>query len=212
MLETPHTPLDSAARVYSWYTKAQVDYTEHYFRLYIAYNAWYRQVTGTTNDREAIGQLKKRFIIWDDYTKGKTLNTLKLYCERISTFTTLNPLPGHMYWSGKLDGAYDWRNLIEYWYQVRCMLVHGSEVHPKHVWLAYETLDAFMSEIITRMRSCFTESDMERLKEVTNLASTEYGKTERFKVLQKRLHQKYIASPDIWQVDMQRAASDSYLD
>jgi hypothetical protein len=199
-----HNPPDDIKYIYNWYRKAQVDYTEHYIRMYIAYNAWYRQVTGKTNDREALSVLKKRFVIWDDYCNGKTMMNLRVYVERLHKVTKESPLTSHMYWNGVVESKDDWRGLIEFWYQVRCLLVHGSEVSPKYVWLAYETLELFMAEIVNRMQTCFTDKDLKRLEEVTTLAKAEPGSNNRFKQLQRKLQAKYIDSPDIWQVDMQR--------
>jgi len=202
-----HNPPDDIRHIYKWYKKAQVDYTELYIRMYIAYNAWYRQVTGSTNDREAIALLKKRFIIWDDYCNGRTMTNLRVYVERLSKLTTEYPLGGHTVWNGQVGDSDDWRGLIEYWYRVRCLLVHGSEVSPRHVWLAYETLELFMAEIVSRMQACFTDKDFQRLEELSTLAKTETGKDTRFRLLQRKLQAKYIESPDIWQVDMQRVHS-----
>lgn len=202
-----HNPPDDIRHVYKWYRKAQVDYTELYIRMYIAYNAWYRQVTGSTNDREAIAILKKRFVIWDDYTKGRTMPSLKVYTERLAVLTANNPLASSTVWNGAVQDGDDWRSLIEYWYRIRCMVVHGSEVSPRHVWLAYETLDVFMAEIVERMQACFTDKDFQRLEELSTLVKSEAGKDVRFKQLQQKLQAKYIDSPNIWQVDMQRVHS-----
>lgn len=202
-----HNPPDDIRHVYKWYRKAQVDYTELYIRMYIAYNAWYQQVTGSTNDREAIAILKKRFVIWDDYTKGRTMPNLKVYTERLATLTSNQPLASSAVWNGAVQNGDDWRSLIEYWYRIRCMVVHGSEVSPRHVWLAYETLDIFMAEIVERMQACFTDKDFQRLEELSTLVKSEAGKDVRFKRLQQKLQAKYIDSPDIWQVDMQRVHS-----
>lgn len=199
-----HNPPDDAKDVYTWYKKAQIDYTQLYIQMYIAYNAWYRQTAKTTNDREAISSLKKRFVIWDDYCKGKTLQSLKPYMDRLSKVTLKDPFLSHPLWNGVVIDTHDWRSLIEYWYQVRCRVMHGSDVSPKYIWLAYETLDIFMSEIVERMQACFTNDDLNRLKEVSILANTPIDTQSRFRKLQQRLQAKYIESPDIWQVDMQR--------
>lgn len=199
-----HNPPDDIRHIYKWYKKAQVDYTELYIQMYIAYNAWYRQVTGSTNDREAISLLKKRFVIWDDYGNGKTMLHLRVYVERLSKLTLENPCASSTVWNGTIESSDDWRGLIEFWYRVRCILVHGSEVSPRQVWLAYETLELFMSEIVERMQACFTDKDFRRLGELSTLARSETGKDTRFRLLQQKLHAKYIDSPDIWQVDMQR--------
>jgi hypothetical protein len=204
---TIHTPPDDIKHIYRWYKKAQIDYIEQYVRLYIAYNAWYRQVTGSYNDREAISMLKKRFIVWDDYCNGRTLKSLGIYVDRLVQLTNERPLPSNSLWDGTVKDVHDWKSLIEFWYQVRCFLVHGSDVPPKYVWLAYETLDIFMAEIVRRMQLCFTDKDFQRLEELSVLASADSSKSERFKQLQRKLQAKYIDSPDIWQVDMQRAES-----
>lgn len=204
MDEKIHNPPNDIQHIYRWYKKAQVDYTELYIQMYIAYNAWYRQVTDSTNDREAISLLKKRFIIWDDYTKGKTMRSLRVYTDRLVKLTSESPLVSSTVWNGTIQSSDDWRGLIEFWYRVRCMLVHGSEVSPRHVWLAYETLELFMAEIVERMQACFTDKDFQRLEEVSTLAKSETGNSARFTHLKQKLQAKYIDSPDIWQVDMQR--------
>jgi len=202
-----HSPPDDIKYIYAWYKKAQIDYVEQYIRLYISYNAWYRQVTGSHNDREAISMLKKRFVVWDDYSNGKTLLSLSIYVNRLVSLTNERPLPSNSLWDGTIKDVHDWKGLIEFWYQVRCFLVHGSDVPQKYVWLAYETLDIFMAEIVRRMQLCFTVKDYQRLEELSVLASANSSKSERFKQLQRKLQAKYIDSPDIWQVDMQRAES-----
>jgi len=201
-----HTPPGEIKQVFHWYKKSQIDYAERFMWLYIAYSSWYQRAIGTNNDREALNELKKRFVIWDDYIHGRALTTIRPYMERLAEFTQREPFPAtHIYWSGSLDGAEDWRSLIEFWYQVRCLIVHGTQVRARYVWYAYETLDVFMGEIITRMEQCFTDKDMQRLQEVRVLAGVAGNKSDRFKALQNKLQQKYISSPDIWQVDMQRA-------
>jgi hypothetical protein len=199
-----HMPPDDIKHIYRWYKKAQVDYVEQYIRLYISYNAWYRNVTGTVNDREAISVLKKRFIMWDDYCKGKTLIDMRLYVERLVILTNERPLVNNSVWNGVIKDADDWRNIIEFWYQVRCFLVHGSDIPQKYVWLAYETLELFMREIVQRMQSCFTDKDMRRLEELSLIAASSADKNKRLLMLRRKLQVKYIESPDIWQVDMQR--------
>lgn len=199
-----YQPPASPQHIYNWYAHAQINYADLYMRLYIAYNAWYRTVTAVSNDREALTKLKKRFVIWDDFIHGATLSTMKVYVEKIVQYTSVYPLPANPYWKGALGSVDDWRGLIEYWYQVRCAVVHGVDISRKHVRLAYETLEQFMHEITYRMKRCFTEADRERLNEIANLALTNYAHTKQFKEAKRNLHEKYIASPDIWQVDMQR--------
>lgn len=202
-----HKPPEYSKNIYKWYNKAQIDYANHYLQMYISYNAWYGQVTGTSNSREAIAILKKRFIIWDDYSNDRTMLSLKIYMERLCKLTVEKPLGSFTLWDGVIKNKNDWRSLIEFWYQVRCLLVHGSEVPPKYVWLAYETLDVFMGEIVDRMQACFTKKDLYRLKEVSSLARIEGENVNKFQALKRKLQEKYIESPDIWQVDMQRVSN-----
>jgi hypothetical protein len=202
---SPHSSPFEAKPVFTWYKKAQIDYIEKYVQMYIAYNAWYQEVTNTTNDRQALNSLKKRYIIWDDYCNGKTMVTLKVYMQRLAEFTQREPfLAKTLYWPGYIENSTDWRSLIEFWYQVRCAVVHGAQVNPRYVWFAYETLDIFMNEIVTRMQECFTPDDLQVMGELNKLAITNAPRTERFRQLQDKLYQKYVASPDIWHVDMKR--------
>lgn len=198
-------PADVKA-VYSWYKKSQIDYTQHYINMYVSYNAWYRQVSGSMNDRQAIGILKKRYIIWDDYLHGKTMRTLRPYMERLAELTQREPfMSENTYWTGSVESISDWRSLIEYWYQVRCRVVHGAELSPKFIWLAYETLDVFMTEIVERMQKCTPKVDLSLEAEQDSLAEINKRRSEKFKVIQRKLHQKYLIAPDIWQIDMRRA-------
>ncbi len=200
-----HNPPQGAERLYQWFKRSQVDYGLQYLQLYISYNAWYREVTGSLNDRQAIALLKKRFIIWDDYINGMALRQLRPYMKRLAELSQQSPMPStHLYWRGEFKDQDDWRSLIEFWYQTRCLIVHGSEFQIKYAWLAYETLNIFMGEIIDRMQACFNEGDLEKMHALSSLASDNKQRTVRFKKLQHQLYQKYIASPDIWQVDMQR--------
>jgi len=202
----PYLP-QGVKRIREWYARATIDYTDLYVKLYVAYNAWYREVTGVSNDRHAMSQLKKRFIIWDDYCHGRTMGALKEYMSRLADLTQQEPLQTPtLYWNGEVLDAKDWRSLIEYWYAVRCLVVHGAEVKPSYIWLAYETLFIFMTEIVTRIQTKLLEYDPSRLKIISAklLEETSSSRSPRFQRLQQDLYRKYIAYPDIWQVDMQR--------
>lgn len=146
--------------LFQWYSRAQPDYDELYVRMYIAYNAWYREATGTLNDRQALTLLKKRWVIWDEYRSNITLPSLRPCMERIVELSQREPFTPSAYWSGVVESPYDWRSLIEYWYQVRCLVVHGMPVKPSHVQLAYESLMIYMTEIINRMKKCLHSADM----------------------------------------------------
>lgn len=194
---------DPEEAIYTWYAKSQVDYAEYYLKLYVAYNAWYGKVTGSENDRRALSLLKKRFVIWRDYLRGETMHTLRIYMHHIEKSLKENPLPTHRYWKGAISGFDDWQNLIEYWYQVRCLLVHSGYVPDCHARLAYHTLYCFMSEIVRRMKESFTETDTRKFSELTTLLSRSGGVD--VPLLQREQHllqRRFLNSPDIWEVDM----------
>lgn len=210
-----HTPPTELRRVLNWYRKAQIDYTVHYLQLYIAYNAWYYEATGSMNDREAIARLMKRYVIWDDYLQGKVLRELEFYMERLSELTQREPFPSaHMVWDGVVRDSEDWHSLIEFWYQTRCQVVHGSQVEQKHAWFAYETLNIFMGEIMSRMNAQLKEfqseegqqelAELATLSKLPDIDGSESKQSEQFHLLRRKLYLKYIASPNIWQVDMKR--------
>lgn len=187
-----------------WYDRAQLDYNDLYMRLYVAYNAWFNRVTGAPNDREAIRQLKKRFVIWDDYQRGRVMVALKPIVEDIVKLTNRTRTL-----SVRLEDADDWQNLIEFWYQVRCHLFHASGVFgdtQQAIWtrLAYQSLNIFMTEVVDRMNRTFTNGDYIRLKEIDVLLQHEPKPSRRLRAMQQNLYQKYIQSPDLWNVDMMR--------
>lgn len=199
------TPPRAATRIFDQFARAQIRYELLFLRLYIAYNAWYREVTGTSNDRRALTLLKERSVIWDDYCNGRTMRTLRVYMERLCEYTQQAPFPSTtQHWNGELYHPKDWRSLIEFWYQVRCVVVHGAPVESKYAWYAYETLNIFMDEITSRMKSCYTQADLAKLSEFMRCVSNASQSSERLEKLQRLFYQKYISSPDIWQVDMQR--------
>lgn len=201
----PHNPPQAFELVCDWHEKSIVDYRDHYLPLYIAYNTWYREVTGESNDRRALTLMKKRHVMWEDYMDGKVLKGLEPYMVRLVDLTQKEPLRHFSaQWSGELADRYDFRGLIEYWYQVRCLLVHGAKVQPAHVWLAYETLDIYMREIIKRTRACMNSEKYKQVKKAAHILTSSSSSNDKFLQLQQKLYQKYIALPDIWQVDMQR--------
>lgn len=151
-------PFTSAAvlltKIEKQYEAARINYTTQFLLLYVAYNAWYYQVTGTRNDREALAQLKRRHVIWHDYYWGRAMPAMRPYLRQLAELTQREPFTSATpAWNGEVKHSTDWRSLIEFWYQVRCALVHGSEVNSEYVGLAYQTLDIFMDEIIQRMRA-----------------------------------------------------------
>ena len=203
-------PTDPVARLFMQYRSAHIDYETLFLKLYIGYNAWYREATGTMNDRQAIDALKKRFVIWDDYQQGRVFAMMGSYLERLCDETQRDPFPSAaIYWNGEVSDVNDWTSLIEFWYQVRCLVVHGAPVGRKYAWLAYETLDIFMGEIIERMHACFSKEDLKKLHSLAPYTSKDSGRAYRFSALQRKLYQKYVSSSDIWQVDMQRVGDST---
>jgi hypothetical protein len=192
-----------------WVSRSQIDYADLYARLYIAYNAWYRRVTGAQSDREAIRLLKCRFVIWRDYCEGKVLHELRPYLEALSALTLQSPFVTQTGLNVSIHDAEDWKGLIDYWYRIRCELFHGSMVdsdshHLEYVYLAYKSLNRFMLEITARMERCFDASDERRFEELTILMSAEPHKAVEHGRARHTLQQKYLQSPDLWNVDMVR--------
>ena len=54
----------------------------------------------------------------------------------------------------------DWNSLLEFWYQVRCLVMHGSEVQPSYVYLAYQTLYIFMDQIVETLKLAANEDSL----------------------------------------------------
>jgi hypothetical protein len=194
----------------TWFERARIDYSDLYVKEYIAYNAWFRKVTQCDSDHEAMRQITKRFVIWDDYIHGHTLISLGPIVEQIAMLTGKSPVrPMGVAWNGVVKDAFDWQGLIYFWYQTRCDLFHGLTMpgqltYDAKIKLAYESLHVFMTEIIRRMRFCFTDADFTRLTEVRALLKSEKGATTELKEIEAKLYRKFIHSPDIWNVDMER--------
>ena len=193
-----------------WFERAQIDYSDLFMKVYIAYNVWFRKVTGSSEDREAIKLVMQRFVIWDDYLHGRTMVDLMPIIERISLLTWQHPIKsvGNI-WNGIVKDKQDWKGLIFFWYQIRCELFHGLTLPGRvtqdiQIRLAYESLNIFMTEILRRMRFCFSDADVKQLTEVKMLLESENGPVDSLRALESRLHQKFIHSPDLWNVDMER--------
>jgi len=186
----------------TWYERAQLDYCDLYMRLFVSYNAWFRHVTTQQHDRAAINALKKRFVIWDDYRCGRSMQQLRAKISPIVIMTNRDHSLGVV-----VKDEDDWQSLIEFWYQVRCHLFHGSSLFSESqqlTWakLAYESLNIFMAEVVDRMKRSFTNDDYIRLQEVQNLLRQEGTDTERLIKLHESLQSKFVRSPDLWNVDM----------
>lgn len=139
------------AIIQQWYHRAQIDYTQQYMSLYAAFNAWYRATTKAVNDREALNKLRAGTPLWDDYLAGTCMRRLEHYMELLVECTQREPISYTTpHWRGEVASKHDWPSLIEYWYRVRCLVMHGAPVRSVYVYLAYETLNIFMAEIIRR--------------------------------------------------------------
>lgn len=217
--------------VVRWYYRGQLSYIDVYINLFISYNAWFKKVTDTHTDRDAINALKQRTVIWDEFLAGKTLYGLKTILSEIVNITDEKPLENltgsNRHWDGVVRSDQDWRSLIEFWYRARCNLFHGSK-SPKDyrdsevVRLAYESLNIFMGEIVRRMESNFSMSDLHAMHDLSRLADllaeklacTDPGSDEW-----KRVHQEYEDAQsqysqlsgafdeayDLWGVDMEES-------
>ncbi|MBC7564671.1 hypothetical protein H7100_00350 [Candidatus Saccharibacteria bacterium] len=194
-----------------WNERAKIDYSDLYVKQYIAYNAWFRKVTGCDEDHEAIRQVSMRFVIWDDYVHGRTLIALGPIVQQIAVITNATPIRSTKpSWDGTVKDVFDWRGLIYFWYQTRCDLFHGSTMPASahfdvKIQLAYQSLHIFMAEILKRMRFCFSDSDFHRLTDVQLLLKSPQGPVDELKAIEAKLYRKFIHSPDIWNVDMERA-------
>lgn len=134
-----------------WYERAQINYAVHYMALYAAFNAWYRGYTGKTNDREALNLLRADEKVWLCYCDGEALHRLSSVMINLAECTQREPLPTVTpHWKGEVAHKRDWPSLLEYWYRVRCMVMHGEEIAQKYVFLAYETLNIFMGAVLAR--------------------------------------------------------------
>jgi hypothetical protein len=119
--------------------------------LYASFNAWYRDYTGKQNDREALNMLRLGHVLWTCYCQGDAMPSLRPVMELLVECTQREPLPAASpHWQGEVRHVSDWESLIEYWYRVRCLVMHGAEIKPTYVYLAYETLNIFMGEITAR--------------------------------------------------------------
>ncbi len=134
-----------------WYSRAQIDYAQLYMSIYAAFNAWYRATTNTVNDRQAINILRSGVGMWNDYCQGDGMQELQYPMALLVELTQREPLShATPHWKGEVAGTKDWASLLEYWYRVRCLVMHGAEINPHYVHLAYETLNIFMGEVIQR--------------------------------------------------------------
>lgn len=142
--------------VHDLFMKSRIDYDTSYLTLYSAYNAWYREVTGQQSDQKAFAAIKQKSDIWNDALQDRCMSGLRSLLRRLYVLTNHRPVQSHTSWLGSLEDEMDWRGLIDFWYALRCTIVHGNDAvrnpyHDIYVKLAYETLFLFMTEIVGRL-------------------------------------------------------------
>ena len=196
--------IDIPTSVRSWYDKSRIDYTDQFMRLFVAYAIWFRGVTGKTTDRHAIESLKKRFVIWDEYYQDKAMIALKPIAANIAKMTSTDGLI-----KTKVADADDWRQIIEYWYEVRCHIFHGNLTFGEtyshiYVKLAYDSLSIFMDEIVRRMEQTFSKEDGRRMSEIKEIIQSGGSRNARIARTEQMLYAKFINSTEWWNVDMVR--------
>lgn len=154
-----------------WYILSRIDYSQVYITLYVAYSAWYGSALGERSDRAAIERLKRRSVLWEECLAGHCAPRLKIVMRSIYTHTQLKPHFVRASWSGSLQSPVDWRGVIEYWYAVRCAVVHGIQVPEIDARLAYESLLEFMGELLRRSaaRGNAVTVDMSRFYDINTL-------------------------------------------
>ncbi len=132
-----------------WYEKAQIDYAQLYMALYAAFNTWYRVRTRTENDRQAINSLREDESVWSCYRLDAGINKMNSLMPLLVELTQREPISyASPHWKGVVSHNQDWPSLLEYWYRVRCLVMHGAEIKPVYIYLAYETLNVFMGEMV----------------------------------------------------------------
>ena len=144
--------------ILTYFKKSQIDYGQYYLQLYASYNIWYRSSTGESLDARALAQLKLRHQIWKDCFDDTCMRQLRSLMRRIYVLTVHRPLVREgSAWKGVLEDETDWRGMIDFWYAIRCDVVHGNDEqlvghHSLMVKLAHEPLTVFMTEVAIRIQ------------------------------------------------------------
>ncbi|HJM04114.1 MAG TPA: hypothetical protein QF549_00560 [Candidatus Saccharimonadaceae bacterium] len=144
--------------ILTYFKKSQIDYGQYYLQLYASYNIWYRSSTGESLDARALAQLKLRHQIWKDCFDDTCMRQLRSLMRRIYVLTVHRPLVREgSAWKGVLEDETDWRGMIDFWYAIRCDVVHGNDEqlaghHSLMVKLAHESLTVFMTEVAIRLQ------------------------------------------------------------
>lgn len=141
------------AHIRQLYIRAQIPYGQHYAALYGAFNSWYRHVTSTQQDTEALARLLSthRYSL-DTLLPHTTHSLLRPYMYKLYVLTNHQPLPIAR-WDGRLGSVNDYEGLVWFWYAVRCRVVHGeasleSALFEHYVKHAYESLQICLSALV----------------------------------------------------------------
>ena len=84
-------------------------------------------------------------------------------------------------------------------------IVIGHAQEDTQIKLAYESLNIFMTEIVTRMKRSFDAADYDRLRQLQAPDISDKAGESQQQDDRQQLYEKYITSPDLWDVDMIRA-------
>ena len=145
--------MTNTRQITTWYEKAQIDYVHHYMALYASFNAWYSSLNKGMKDRQAINSLRVGMPLWDEYCRGELMRPMVPYMQQLVECTQREPLSyASPHWRGVVQHRHDWVSLLEYWYRVRCLVMHGAQIRGVYVYLAYQTLNIYMGEVIKRQR------------------------------------------------------------
>lgn len=140
------TRVDGSELARRYFNCSKIDYFSLYMNLYAAYNAWHRSELGPVSNRDALRVLKQNFNIWHQYYQGDAMTEMKGLFEAVVDFTAGG-------WPVVVKDAEDWRSMVDFWYKIRCELVHGEldildPCAKEGVRLAYCTLYVFMEEAL----------------------------------------------------------------
>lgn len=142
---------------------SEINYGQSYLQLFSAYEIWFRTITHQKSLREGLTKLRSRGEIWTDYRNNDRLQSLRPYCRQLCILTQHRPFLANRYWPGYLRDPDDWHSLIEFWYQIRCDVVHRTDhvstgYYDRFIKLAYETLRIFMIEVLYRLNYAFAST------------------------------------------------------
>lgn len=194
--------MKQVASVVHAFQSSQVQYDDKFLLLFSSYNSWYRSVTGESIDARALRAVKLRDALWGEYLRGECLERLRPLMRRITLLTRIRPLRSGSLVDGVLTGPDDWEGLIEFWYTIRCDIVHGNatvlEAHyPVYAKLAYETLQIFMTEVVMRLQinvQTLAQSDKSKVRMLPRLDEVDLYPRRQF-IRQRRKLLKRAQSP-----------------